>query len=444
MSIIPYLGILLISFLLAYLLRFGWVPLGTDYFVALLLGLLLSSVVLPATGALRNQFRLEWARKLRRLLAGWAVVMTSMLIIAAALKVTSVYSRIWFGYWALFGTVGLIVTELLGFFWLKLARRLGTSSRNLVLVGAGEAAMRVEERLKADKYREFNLLARFGEPWSDHPTGSIEELEEYIRRENVTDVWIAVTLESSRLLEAALEALKNSVVDVHIVPDLNQYRLLNQQVSEWNGLPVISLSGTPMAGTELLLKNVFDRTCAAFLIVILSPLLSLIYASIAVTSRGPVLFHQARHGFGGETIEVLKFRSMKLHDEEPGKVTQAVRNDSRVTWIGRILRRTSLDELPQLINVLKGDMSLVGPRPHALEHNEFYMKRVPRYMLRHKVKPGITGWAQINGLRGLTDVEEKMLLRIEHDLWYIQNWSLWLDLRILLRTPLAMVDRNAF
>ena len=145
-----------------------------------------------------------------------------------------------------------------------------------------------------------------------------------------------------------------------------------------------------------------------------------------------------------EPIEIYKFRTMRLHREAPGQVTQAGPNDSRVTAVGRWLRRTSLDELPQLINVLKGEMSLVGPRPHAVEHNALYKSRIPRYMLRHKVKPGMTGWAQVNGLRGRTDTPEKMALRIEHDLWYIQNWSLWLDLKILLITPLVLMHRNAY
>jgi len=193
----------------------------------------------------------------------------------------------------------------------------------------------------------------------------------------------------------------------------------------------------------LALKNGMDRLGALLLLILLSPLLLLIALLVRLSGAGPVLFRQRRHGFGGEVIEVLKFRTMELHSEPDGQITQARQDDARVTGIGRWLRHTSLDELPQLLNVLKGEMSLVGPRPHALEHNQFYTDRIPRYMLRHKVRPGMTGWAQVNGFRGLTDTEEKMLLRIEHDLWYIQNWSLWLDLRILLRTPFAMVGRNA-
>jgi len=165
---------------------------------------------------------------------------------------------------------------------------------------------------------------------------------------------------------------------------------------------------------------------------------------VGLGSKGPVLFRQSRHGVGGESIKILKYRTMTVHQEPRGQFTQATSNDARVTFVGRFLRKTSLDELPQLFNVLKGEMSLVGPRPHPIELNDLFISRIPKYMLRHKVKPGITGWAQINGFRGITDTEEKMALRIEHDLWYIQNWSLWLDLKILLQTPLAMIHSNAF
>jgi putative colanic acid biosynthesis UDP-glucose lipid carrier transferase len=209
-------------------------------------------------------------------------------------------------------------------------------------------------------------------------------------------------------------------------------------------MPVISLAGTPMTDSERRLKNLFDWLGALILTVLLSPLLLTLAILVKISSPGPVFFKQKRHGVGGDAIEIFKFRTMKLHDEKQGEVTQATENDDRVTKTGRFLRKTSFDELPQLFNVLKGEMSLVGPRPHAIEHNDLFKSRIPKYMLRHKVKPGITGWAQVNGYRGQTDTKEKMALRIEHDLWYIQNWSLWLDLKILLMTPFVMIHRNAY
>jgi len=436
--------VLLLAAVAAYFLRFETLRLGDAYLTALLVGLLLCSVILPATGAYRDEFRLDLFRKLRRLVAGWALVIMILVALAAVLKVTATYSRIWFGTWTLLGLAGLAVMTVAQYALLRFGRFARDRRRKTVLVGSGDAARRVESRVADRNDAQLRIVARFGEDWGPGAVRPIAELREYVAGNEVDDVWIAAELPDRPLLEAALEALKYSVVDVHVVPDLHQYRLLNQQITEWHGLPVISLSGTPMTGAEWQLKAVMDRLGAAGLIVVCAPLFALIWLAVRLSNPGPVLFRQLRHGIGGEPIRVLKFRTMKEHFEPEGQMTQARPGDERVTRLGRLLRRTSLDELPQLFNVLKGEMSLVGPRPHAVEMNDYYLERIPRYMLRHKARPGITGWAQINGLRGLTDTEDKMSLRIEHDLWYIQNWSLWLDLRILLRTPLAMIGRNAF
>ena len=200
------------------------------------------------------------------------------------------------------------------------------------------------------------------------------------------------------------------------------------------GLPVIDLNAPPVSGITGLLKASFDRVFAASVVIGLSPLLLTIAALVKLSSRGPVLFRQQRLGIDGKPFHVYKFRTMREHSE--AGVTQATRGDPRVTRIGAFLRRTSLDELPQFFNVLRGEMSVVGPRPHAMEHNELYKELIDRYMLRHRVKPGITGWAQINGLRGQTDTIDKMRRRIEFDIYYIQHWSFQLDLRIILRTAL--------
>jgi Undecaprenyl-phosphate glucose phosphotransferase len=436
--------IILVSFLVAHWMRFGYIALPQDYLVALLVCLALSAVVLPATGAFRQEF--EWAilRRLRRLVAGWAVVVLLMISIAAMFKTTDDYSRIWFGLWTLLATFGLVLVLLIFHAVAIRHRNISRKTHGVVLVGSGEAADQVDKQIQNDPSSDMVLLARFGEAWSSEPVLPISELSNYVEQNKIHAVWIAVPWEDKVLLEASLDALRESVVDVNVVPDLHQYRLLNQDISQWGGLPVISLSGTPMTGTEARLKSTLDWFGALTLFLVLSPLMLLVALAIMVSSQGPVLFRQKRHGVGGDSIEILKFRSMTIHQEEQGRLTQASPDDIRVTAVGQFLRKTSLDELPQLFNVLKGEMSLVGPRPHAIEHNDMFKSRIPRYMLRHKVKPGITGWAQVNGFRGRTDTPEKMAMRIEHDLWYIQNWSLWLDLKILLMTPLVMVHRNAY
>ena len=438
-----FLLVIMVSYLIAYWLRFGYTALPQHYLVALLLTLVLSSIILPATGAFRSEFEWAFMRRLRRLIAGWAIVVLMLVSIAAMLKTTDLYSRIWFGLWILIASLGLVLVMLVSHAAAIRTRNRNRKNRKIVLVGSGQAAARVEERIQTDPASDMELVARFGKAWSEEPVFPVLDLADYVGGNNIHEVWIAAPWEDKTLLEDSLEQLKELVVDVNVVPDLHQYRLLNQGISEWGGLPVINLAGTPMTEAEKRLKNLFDRLGAFTLIVLLAPLLLLLAVLIRLTSKGPALFRQNRHGVGGEFIEILKFRSMTLHEEPEGQVTQATSTDPRITNIGRFLRKTSLDELPQLFNVLKGEMSLVGPRPHAIEHNELYKSRIPKYMLRHKVKPGMTGWAQVNGFRGLTDTPEKMAMRIEHDLWYIKNWSLWLDLKILLMTPLVMIHRNA-
>jgi len=436
--------VIFFTFLLAYFLRFNSLQMSTGYVIALLCCLSISAVILPATGAFRHEFRWAFLRKTRRLLAGWALVVTTLVTLAALFKVTSDYSRIWFTYWVMFGGMALFGTQLLGHGWQIHRKKNSKIVRRVLLVGGGSIGMRVEKQMLSDPDGELQLVARFGSDWSGENVYPVAQLASYVEAENISAVWIAAPWEDKDLLESALKALNESVVDVNVVPDLDQYRLLNQEIAEWDGLPVISLSGTPMTGSEQSLKYIFDRLGSLVLILLLSPLMLLLAVLVRLGSKGSVLFHQSRHGVGGESIKILKYRTMTVHQEPQGQFTQATSNDARVTFIGRFLRRTSLDELPQLFNVLKGEMSLVGPRPHPIELNDLFISRIPKYMLRHKVKPGITGWAQVNGFRGITDTEEKMALRIEHDLWYIQNWSLWLDLKILLQTPLAMIHSNAF
>jgi Undecaprenyl-phosphate glucose phosphotransferase len=435
--------IVMVSFLVAYWLRFGSEPLLPGYVIALLFTLALSAIIFPATGAFRPKFEWAFMRKLRRLIAGWAVVVFVLVSFAAMLKVTDYYSRIWFGSWVLICGFGLVLSLLVSHSASLRKRKSGKFRRRMVLVGAGNTALEVEEQLRTNPYSGMELVACFGRPWSETKTMPVDHLTDFITKHAIEEVWIAVPWEDKFLLEKSLSQLQESVVDINVLPDLQQYRLLNQSITEWNGMPVISLAGTPMTGAELRLKVVMDWTGALLLTILLSPLLMLISLLIAATDGFPIIFRQQRHGVGGESIETLKFRTMRKSalDET---FRQAEEGDERVTWIGKILRKTSLDELPQLFNVLKGEMSLVGPRPHPHELNQEFKSRIPRYMLRHKVKPGITGWAQVNGYRGQTETREKMALRIEHDLWYIQNWSLWLDLKILLMTPLVMIHRNAY
>jgi Undecaprenyl-phosphate glucose phosphotransferase len=220
--------------------------------------------------------------------------------------------------------------------------------------------------------------------------------------------------------------------------------LLNHSISNIAGVTTLTLRESPIRGLSLLVKTIEDQVLAFVILILIAPVLLAIALMIKCTSAGPILFKQKRYGIDGKLINVYKFRSMYMHQESEGTVTQAKRNDSRITPVGRFLRRSSLDELPQFFNVLQGRMSIVGPRPHAVAHNEQYKDLVAMYMQRHIVKPGITGWAQVNGLRGETDTLEKMQKRVEFDLYYIENWSIWFDFKIILMTIFkGFINKNA-
>jgi putative colanic acid biosynthesis UDP-glucose lipid carrier transferase len=239
--------------------------------------------------------------------------------------------------------------------------------------------------------------------------------------------------------------LRHHTISIRFVLDIFGLDLLSHSISDLAGFPMLNLNASPMVGVNRMVKALEDRIIAFFILIFISPILLGIAISVKLTSKGPVLFKQLRHGWDGRIIKVYKFRTMYVHQETHGKVTQATQNDKRITRLGKFLRRTSLDELPQFFNVLQGRMSIVGPRPHAIEHNEFYKDSIKAYMQRHKVKPGITGWAQVNGWRGETDHLGKMEKRVEYDLFYIENWSLGLDLKIIFLTIFqGFFHKNAY
>jgi putative colanic acid biosysnthesis UDP-glucose lipid carrier transferase len=263
--------------------------------------------------------------------------------------------------------------------------------------------------------------------------GNIDHLIKLAKKGVVDIVYITLPLRAELRIKKILEQLSDTTVSVHYVPDLFVFDLLSSSLNNIKGIPVISIHDTPFYGVDGAMKRVFDIIFSCTVLIIIAIPLLIIAISIRLTSPGPVLFKQRRYGFRGEEIIVWKFRSMTVFEDEDN-VVQAKKNDPRVTKLGSFLRRTSLDELPQFFNVFQGRMSVVGPRPHAVAHNEFYRGQVKGYMLRHKVKPGITGLAQINGYRGETDSLDKMEGRIQYDLNYIRNWSLWLDIKIVLLT----------
>ena len=269
-----------------------------------------------------------------------------------------------------------------------------------------------------------------------------EQIDKLIDEKHIRAIYIALPVSSSGCVEKIQSVALDKNIDIYWAPDIFSMTLINPSIREFAGVPLVALSESPLVGQAAMIKAVEDRVLASIALVLLSPLFLLVALAIKLESPGPVLFKQKRHGWDGSVFEIWKFRSMYQHTDDG--VEQARRNDPRVTRVGRFIRRTSIDELPQLFNVLGGSMSLVGPRPHATEHNEYFSGKIASYFTRHRIKPGMTGLAQISGYRGETETLDKMEGRLRFDLYYINNWSLALDLEIMLRTVFAMFGRDVY
>ena len=322
--------------------------------------------------------------------------------------------------------------------------------RPAVIVGAGPLAAKVARALAAD--RGVHLIGFFEDRVDDRVDGdasrkvlgNLKDVAACVTQRGVRDVYITLPLGSQPRIVELLEQLQDTTASLFFVPDVFGISIIQGRLSDMNGVPVVGLCETPFTGTNELAKRVSDVVLASLILLLISPLMIAIAIGVRLSSPGPIIFRQRRNGLDGSEIVIYKFRSM-TSQENGDVVPQARKHDPRITPFGRMLRRASLDELPQFINVLQGRMSIVGPRPHAVAHNEEYRQVIRAYMVRHKVKPGITGWAQVNGHRGETDTVEKMKARVEYDLEYLRNWSIALDLQIIVRTiGLVFSDRHAY
>lgn len=367
----------------------------------------------------------------------WFMGLLSLRMIDCLLPLISPELEIYFWIWMV--TV-LILMQLEHIFCTKLPviwkNNNPSAQRYIAIVGTAKIAQQLHEIILQNKI-QGQFVDFFAETFlqdTAHLHGSLQELIEKASAGNIDDVYITLPLDSNEEIKNLIEQLANSTANVYYVPDLSAFELLRPNLYCIAGLPIISLYDSPFSsfGSQFL-KRVFDLVAGSIILIIILIPLVVIGLAIKLNSQGPILFKQRRYGLNGKEVIVWKFRSMTVC-EDGENITQATKNDPRVTKLGSFLRSTSLDELPQFINVLQGQMSIVGPRPHAIAHNELYRVKIKNYMLRHKVKPGITGLAQISGYRGETATLDKMEGRVHYDLLYIQNWSLWLDVKILLRT----------
>jgi Undecaprenyl-phosphate glucose phosphotransferase len=393
-------------------------------------------------------------RGVRRTHEFWVLVNANALSILLLISITYLFreksvqfSRLVFVYFWALATLFTICQRTTLRFLLREVRRKGYNLRYMLVVGAGKVSSDLASRIRLHQELGIQLLGCLSKEGKERRAaggipvvGCYSDLGKFVGRTDLDQIVVALPLEDHQLLPTIMEQLKDSIVDIKIIPDLYQFASLGGAIENFEGLPVISLQESPLDGINLFTKRTVDITLGAALLALFSPLMALVALLVKCSSRGPVLFKQERVSFDGTPFKIIKFRTMYTNAESAGPGWTKP-GDSRVTPLGRLLRSTSLDELPQLFNVLRGDMSIVGPRPERPVYIQEFRRRIPRYMLRHKVPAGITGWAQVHGWRGDTSIDK----RIEYDLYYIENWSLFFDLKILWLTLFrGFKNRNAY
>jgi len=392
--------------------------------------------------------------EIRALISVWAMVVASLLMLAFVTKTSGTLSRLVMMVWfvaipLVLGALRISIRAVL-----NQVRRNGANTHSVAIIGNNAIGRRLIRHFETTPWAGLVVKGFFdvrhpktpsvevdGETYSVNP---IDALLQQARSGEIDSVYIALPFSRGSVIEEVVSQLADTTASVFVVPDSFTSVLVNARWIDFGGMPMLSVHETPFFGLFGLLKRVEDIVLSSLILLLISPLMLGIALAVKATSVGPILFKQRRYGLNGSEVEVWKFRSMTVC-EDGANILQATKGDKRVTSLGAFLRKTSLDELPQFINVLQGSMSVVGPRPHAVTHNEQYRQLIKGYMLRHKVKPGITGWAQVNGWRGETDTLDKMKKRVEFDMEYIQNWTLWFDLKIVFLTVIhGFVGKNAY
>ena len=393
-----------------------------------------------------------------RLASAWSIVFLIVIGASFFAKAGELYSRVWLGTFYIAGLIALVVSRKILFFLVRQWTREGRLARRAVIVGGGDAGSAVIEELGKQKDAGVEVIGLFDDRGEDRAgaecagrrkLGTVDNLVEFGRRTRVDLVIFSLPISAEGRILQMLKKLWVLPVDIRLAAHSNKLQLRPRCYSYIGDVPVLDVFDRPIADWDVVMKWLFDKIIGGLILLCALPVMALIALAIKLDSRGPVLFKQKRYGFNNDLVEVFKFRSMYVDAADTAANTLVTKDDARVTRIGRIIRKASIDELPQLFNVVfKGNLSLVGPRPHALNAKaeaRLYAEAVDGYFARHRVKPGITGWAQINGWRGETDTHEKIQKRVEHDLHYIENWSLLFDLYILARTPFALLKtENAY
>jgi len=443
------IGVVVVSLVLLTFWRDGEV--GIHYRTMLAFAVLLMIITYHIFGVLRRFDNVLGG--IQHLARAWGAVIIGLAWVAFLTKTSEAYSRQVIVYWALISFILQALVFLLTYEAYKIYRIKYRERIPALIIGTGSVARHLALSISKNIWLSDKIVGvvNYGDDqeneWLiDRPPllGTEKELKKIVGKYGIRRIYVALPFDLIRHIKDVQDLLLDFNLDLVWAPDIFEFRLLNHSVREVAGVPLLNLNETPlMAGGPAFVKSFMDKVISLLAIVMLSPLLIFFGLAVKLTSPGPIIFKQIRDGWDGKKFYVYKFRSM--YDHQPGKIVkQATKGDPRVTVIGAIMRKTSIDELPQLFNVLEGSMSLVGPRPHAESHNEYYSDKVRTYLARHRIKPGMTGLAQINGLRGETDTLEMMSRRVELDLEYISNWSPLLDMKILFLTPFSLFSRNAY
>ena len=427
------------------------------YIPVILTAVLFANVLLNAVRSHRIASYRTLLPQIGRVLSAWAAVMIVLMVGVFLFKASDLISRFWLIAWLVSGAVVLVTYRVLLRAMVQHLTAKGRLKRRAVIVGGGSDAAALIEQIQAGADKDVDLLGLFDDRDGERSPevvsgyqklGRVSELVEFARRTPVDLVIVSMPLSAEKRVLDMLTQLWVLPVDIRLSTHMSKLKFTDHAYSYVGELPVLDMADRPISDWNLVFKWIFDRMVALTAIILLSPIMLITAIAIKLESKGPVFFLQNRHGFNNELIRIYKFRSMRTDMLDASAAKLVTKNDPRVTRVGRFIRKTSIDELPQLFNVLRGELSIVGPRPHALQakaENKLYYEAVEGYFGRHRVKPGITGWAQINGWRGETDTIDKILQRVNHDLYYIENWSILLDAYIVFMTPFRLFNsENAY
>ncbi len=441
----------------ALLAETGSLHLTMPHGAALLVASIFSLAFFQAADAYQVAIMRQGLSQVGRVVAGWTLVFAMFFLIRTTTGFGSVLSQSWLGTWYVAGMTALIFSRLVVYRLVRHWMETGRLERRAIIVGGGTAAAELIHELESQSDNDIRICGIFDDRANDRSPaivagypklGNIDALVEFSRLARIDMLIVCIPLRAEQRVLQLLRRLWILPVDIRLSAHTDKVRFRNRGASFIGTVPFVDVVEKPITDWDMVAKRVFDIFFASLSLVCLSPLMLATAIAIRLDSKGPVLFRQKRYGFNNEIIDVLKFRSMRHEMADPDAKTVVTKNDSRVTKVGRFIRKTSIDELPQLFNVLRGELSLVGPRPHAVNahtDNHTWDEVVDGYFARHKVKPGVTGWAQINGWRGEVDTPEKIEKRVECDVYYIENWSILFDLKILFMTPLSLLNtENAY